>query len=55
MSENYDIQQICENGHQITGCYKIHPEDRQEFCQTCGALTVTKCQNCNTEIRGCHI
>ncbi|MCX5632218.1 MAG: DUF2321 domain-containing protein [Phycisphaerae bacterium] len=52
MSDNYDVQQVCENGHQITGCYNAKPEDRQKFCQNCGAPTITRCPDCDADIRG---
>lgn len=25
----YDVQQVCLNGHQITAYYHLHPEDRK--------------------------
>lgn len=43
MSRNYDVQQVCENGYQITDCYKIHPEQQKKFCQECGAATIIAC------------
>ncbi len=52
MSGNYDVQQVCENGHQITGCYHIGEGERQEFCQKCGAPTIIACPICNKEIQG---
>lgn len=55
MSENYDIQQVCENGHQITGCYQIRESERQQFCQKCGALTIIACRTCGKEIQGDEI
>jgi hypothetical protein len=55
MSGNYDIQQVCENGHQITGCYSISEVERQKFCQKCGAPTIIACPNCSIEIQGDRI
>lgn len=55
MSENYDVQQVCENGHQITGCYQISKSERQDFCQKCGAATMTACPSCGGEIQGAQI
>jgi hypothetical protein len=55
MPQNYDVQQVCENGHQITGCYGIKPEDRQEFCKKCGEKTIIACPNCDKEIQGDQI
>jgi hypothetical protein len=48
----YDAAQICLNGHVINHCVKKQPESNKEFCDKCGAATITNCQNCNTEIQG---
>jgi len=55
MSEQYDIQQVCENGHQITSCFNINPERRKNFCDQCGASTITTCIHCKKEIQGSEI
>ncbi len=55
MSLNYDVQQVCENGHQITGCYNISPEKQKKFCQECGAATIIACPACDVEIQGAVI
>ncbi len=55
MSLNYDVQQVCENGHQITGCYNICPEKQKKFCQECGAATIIACPACDVEIQGVRI
>ena len=55
MSESYDVQQVCENGHPITDCYNISPEKRKKFCQECGAATITACLSCGEEIQGARI
>ncbi len=55
MSGNYDIQQVCENGHQITDCYNISPEKQKGFCQKCGAATITACPSCGEGIQGAQI
>ena len=52
MSGNYDVQQVCENGHQITSTYKTNPQCGRNYCDKCGTKTITKCLNCNVEIRG---
>ena len=52
MSEEYDVQQVCENGHKITGLYNIKPRRRQRYCSNCGAKTITACPNCKKEIQG---
>ena len=46
MYGNFDVQQIYENGHQITDCYNIRPEQQKKFCQECGAATIIACPSC---------
>lgn len=48
----YDIQQICLNGHRITNSYNSSPELRRKHCPNCGAETIYKCPECNTNIPG---
>lgn len=48
----YDIQQVCLNGHQITANYYRSPKFRRKFCPKCGAETIYKCPSCNHEIQG---
>jgi hypothetical protein len=48
----YDTMQVCLNGHQITDRYDSSPEFRQNFCEKCGAETISECKNCGTKIRG---
>jgi len=55
MSERYDVQQVCENGHKITGCYDIKPNDQQKFCQKCGEKTIIACPYCSKSIQGDRI
>ena len=50
----YDIMQVCLNGHRITDSYNTSPENRQEYCDQCGAKTITTCPICNKPIRGHH-
>jgi hypothetical protein len=58
--EQYAIQQVCENGHQITGCYKVDmltsmlntKKEPKEFCESCGAATLIACPSCDTKIQG---
>lgn len=52
MSGHYDVQQVCENGHQINQCHRSEPQHSQNYCDKCGAKTITKCLQCNSEIRG---
>jgi len=48
----YDTAQICTNGHIINSCSVSMPEHNKNFCDKCGALTITICQNCNASIKG---
>ena len=50
----YDVMQVCLNGHKITGALKARPELGTQHCRDCGAVAISKCQNCNTDIRGYH-
>ena len=49
---NYDVSQICLNGHTITRSANRHPELRKKFCSNCGEVTTMECPNCRTPIRG---
>jgi len=55
MSPNYDVQQVCENGHQITCGFHTHPEEQKKFCPDCDAPTITSCPECGKEIQGAKI
>lgn len=50
----YDTAQICLNGHIITTTAIDTPEEQQNFCQQCGAKTISDCPNCSEPIRGYH-
>ncbi|MBW1976255.1 MAG: DUF2321 domain-containing protein [Deltaproteobacteria bacterium] len=52
MAGYYDVRQVCENGHQITGVLRNNPSKSQDYCPTCGAKTLTKCVECGDNIRG---
>jgi len=54
MSDYYDIQQVCLNGHQINSSYKRYPEYNKDYCDKCGEKTIYLCPNCNNPIRGYH-
>ncbi|HEY9807909.1 MAG TPA: DUF2321 domain-containing protein [Halomicronema sp.] len=47
-----DVMQVCLNGHVINGSYQKYPEYNKEFCDTCGAKTITTCPNCKNPIPG---
>jgi hypothetical protein len=48
----YDIMQVCLQGHKITEYYSSQPEHRQNYCEQCGSETITSCQECGADIRG---
>ena len=50
----YDIMQVCTNGHQITSMLQSNPNNSQTHCEKCGADTISKCNTCNTNIKGYH-
>jgi len=53
MSEGrYHQAQICLKGHSITAFNDTSSARRKQFCDECGAATVTNCPACNSPIRG---
>ena len=50
----YDIMQVCTTGHQITSMLQSNPNSSQTHCKKCGAETISKCNKCNTNIKGYH-
>src|SRR5438046_9151426 len=48
----YDTAQICQNGHIITDALSLLPEKASNFCEECGAPTISQCPNCKKDIRG---
>lgn len=48
----YRVAQVCINGHAINESADVYPQHNQDFCDKCGASTITTCQYCNTPIRG---
>ena len=61
MNEQYFLQQVCLNGHQITASYKDHMTQMPfstigaaVFCEKCGEKTITHCQHCKNGIIGMH-
>ena len=55
MSGEYGTAQICLNGHVANSSTKGMPQLNQKFCEKCGAQTITKCQHCNSPIRGADL
>lgn len=52
-SPTHDVQQVCLNGHVTNNC-SSDASRNQNFCEICGAKTITKCQHCKGPIRGGH-
>ena len=52
-SHSYDVQEVCLNGH-VTNNYTSDASKNQNFCEICGAKTITSCQHCKGPIRGGH-
>jgi hypothetical protein len=48
----YDIAQICLNGHVTNDAIERKPENNEEYCERCGKPTITECPKCKTPIRG---
>jgi geranylgeranyl diphosphate synthase type II len=48
----WDTAQICLNGHVITSASRISPELKRQFCDKCGAATITECPKCGANIPG---
>src|SRR5262249_17929827 len=48
----YDVAQICSNGHVINTTSRKFPEHNQDHCDRCGEQTLTRCPGCTTYIRG---
>jgi hypothetical protein len=48
----YDIQQVCLNGHQVNDSLRVRPEDSRDHCPECGAKTIHACLECAADIPG---
>ncbi len=53
--DEYDIAQICQNGHVTNNNTQQSPEFDEQFCNICGAATIMKCPNCDAPIRGGYL
>jgi hypothetical protein len=51
---DYDVAQICLNGHVINHSFLSYPEFNADHCEKCGQKTITECPKCNTKIRGTY-
>jgi hypothetical protein len=50
---SYDVQEVCLNGH-VTNNHASDEARNQNFCDHCGAKTITACPHCKGPIRGGH-
>jgi len=53
VSTQYQIAQICLNGHIVTSDTSDRPGSN--YCVQCGEQTTSACENCNAPIRGIEI
>jgi hypothetical protein len=52
MQDEYDIAQVCENGHKINEYARTVPKFNHDYCEICGAKGIRQCPHCQTPIRG---
>ena len=52
MIDNFDIAQICENGHIVNDFFRTYPLRNKKFCKDCGSPTITACRKCRVPIQG---
>lgn len=52
LNSNFDIAQICRNGHKINSSSQDYPQFNQDFCEECGSPTITACPECASPIQG---
>ena len=52
MGGQYDVAQICRNGHVITKRARGYPQHQKKFCDRCGAEGIMLCPTCGTPIQG---
>ena len=48
----YDVAQICLNGHLINDATKKSPDFSSKYCRKCGQSTIDHCPFCNVPIKG---
>src|SRR6266567_8199701 len=51
---NYDVAQICVNGHVVNDSTNHLPQRSKDYCVDCGARTVTQCSSCEAYILGAY-
>jgi REase_DpnII-MboI/Uncharacterized protein conserved in bacteria (DUF2321) len=47
-----DVMQVCLDGHVINDSYHKYPDCNKDFCDKCGAKTITSCPKCSHPIPG---
>ncbi|MBC8278161.1 MAG: DUF2321 domain-containing protein [FCB group bacterium] len=50
----FDVGQVCLNGHAVNGSYRNNPLSNKNHCERCGAKTIIECLNCETAIQGVY-
>jgi hypothetical protein len=48
----YDVAQVCLNGHVVNHSYRFLPQHNCDHCSQCGEKTIIECPECQTNIRG---
>ncbi len=51
----FDVAQICPNGHVITASAGSSPEFKKAHCPECGDATLMACPKCQTPIQGRYL
>ncbi|MHB8869585.1 MAG: DUF2321 domain-containing protein [Thermoleophilia bacterium] len=52
LEDEYDVAQVCLNGHAITSMALEYPQFKADFCDQCGVRTIMSCPSCDCPIRG---
>lgn len=50
----FDAMQVCLNGHLINDTFHDNPVFNKNYCDKCGAATMSTCPSCKKEIKGKH-
>jgi hypothetical protein len=53
--DQYDVSQVCLNGHITNDAIHLHSESNEEYCARCGEKTITQCPECSANIRGAKL
>jgi hypothetical protein len=48
----YDVAQVCLNGHVVNDSYRSLPQHNRDHCPQCGKKTITECLACHANIPG---